>query len=403
MKIIRGLFDHMVMQRNSACFCEQRFCGETSGEKLISVLLPNGGKETVAKSSADGKYCGFLCALKNGGAYQITISDGDDEIVFSDLPVGDVWMLAGHFNMHGKGLIASAHGGTIMRQWNPGLRNTGGTSLYDAMYERFTQNGSKIAGVLWYQGCSDTSEEEDTESYYMRRTLDLFQAMRKDFENENLPIVFAEFARTMTLYDSAWEKRGGMIRKQQRMIPELTSHCIMLPTEDKVYRNTPILCEAEVSDPVMGEDHFDARDANKAEVSSLQIHKMKSIRTYLEVKRIVGKGDSARFVKWCCLCPQKTDSRILSGSDLDFRLFCDGKEILSGQDIANPIVPDEFSADLTFEEGEQDFVMGFSGKADNARGFCCRFVDSDDILTNQNGKYESDTLPVFIKKNVQGA
>ena len=64
--------------------------------------------------------------------------------------------------------------------------------------------------------------------------------------------------------------------------------------------------------------------------------------------------------------------------------------------MANPVVPDEFSADLTLEKGENNFIMGLSGKAGNAWGFCCRFVDYNDVLTSQNEKCESDNLPIFI-------
>lgn len=617
MRIVSGLFDHMVMQRNSAGFCEQKICGETSGAKQISILLPDGKKEILAISSAGGKFCGILHGLKTGGPYQITVSDGEIDIVFSDLLVGDVWILAGQSNMQGvgnmqdalppsylvrafyldnrwdvacdplhnmdkaaaeihwvlngghhafdkapiiplkgvcagvsfgqtmvkktgvpQGLIASAHGGTTMKQWDPGLKNLGENSLYGAMYERFLLNGSKIAGVLWYQGCSDSSKEEDTEAYTYR-TLALFKAMRKDFNDDNLPIVLAQLARTTSAYDFTLEKRWSMIREQQRIIPYLISRCVMVPTVDlelddsihlsgraqkilgrrfaeahlflrgnsqeyppmkigrieyierkefheyqtiihvdnvvgslhsgnllpnsfslheassdnklsvppfrcrlegdkivvtasstlgskiayafgcnavgnvydgamrplpafgplyshKVYKSTPMLCEVEVSDPVMGEDNFDALDVSKNNLASLHFSKVKSKKTYIEFDRVLEQGEYIRFVKWSCLCRRNSTFRVLFGSDSNFRLFCDGTEILCGNEVANPIIPDEFSADLTLKKGKHDFALGLSGKAGNAWGFCCRFVDLNVILTNQNESAESDNLPLFV-------
>ena len=55
------------------------------------------------------------------------------------------------------GLVASAHGGTSMQQWDPALRDQGGNSLYGATVERFRAVGGSVAGILWYQGESDAN------------------------------------------------------------------------------------------------------------------------------------------------------------------------------------------------------------------------------------------------------
>ena len=92
-----------------------------------------------------------------------------------------------------QGLIACAHGGTSLQQWDPALKKQGGRSLYGAMYERLQALGGKVAGVLWYQGCSDTKNEETCEQYF-ERTRNVFRAMRRDCKNSDLPIVFAQLA-----------------------------------------------------------------------------------------------------------------------------------------------------------------------------------------------------------------
>jgi len=53
------------------------------------------------------------------------------------------------------GLVACAHGGTSMEQWNPAKKGDGGHSLYGSMLRQIALAGSKVCGVLWYQGESD--------------------------------------------------------------------------------------------------------------------------------------------------------------------------------------------------------------------------------------------------------
>ena len=598
MKIISGLFDNMVMQRGVDNFSMQKICGEAKANKTIFVVFPDGKKEILAESGTDGKFCGYMRGLKTGGPYQIVLTDGDNQIVFSNLLVGDVWIMAGQSNMQGignmehalkgtdnvrafyldnkwriaqdplhnmdkakaeihwtlngghnafdnapeipikgvglgvafgqvmaeknkvpQGLIASAHGGTNMKLWDPNLKDKGENSLYGAMYERFVMNGSKIAGILWYQGCSDSSLEEDVQ-LYTKRTLELFNAMRKDFGDENLPIVFAQLGRTATAYDFSLENSWTKIREQQRLLPSMIKNCIMVPTIDlelddaihisgkshiilgrrmaeahdflqgnssnnpsleieknvigelhsnnslpatfslheagannkiseppfrcafdknkiiltssstygvkvayafgcnsignvydsmnhllpafgplfshEVYRSTPLLSEVEVSEAVMGEDNFETLFADRAKLALLKFSKLESTKTYLEFDRVLEKGDYVRFVKWKCFCVKKLKCRILLGSDSNFRLFCNDNEIMTEMNVSNPIVPDEFMQDITLDAGEHLFAMGLSGKAGNAWGFCCRFVDTNDILDMEKEKFTSDNLPIFI-------
>jgi sialate O-acetylesterase len=50
------------------------------------------------------------------------------------------------------GLVACAHGGTSMEQWNPAKKNEGGNSLYGSFLRQVQLAGGKVKGVLWYQG-----------------------------------------------------------------------------------------------------------------------------------------------------------------------------------------------------------------------------------------------------------
>ncbi|MCI5779225.1 MAG: sialate O-acetylesterase [Lentisphaeria bacterium] len=129
-----------------------------------------------------------------------------------------------------QGLIASAHGGTAMTQWDPALRDQGENSLYGAMYRRFLRNGGKLAGVLWYQGCNDACAERVDE--YERRTIELFQAMRRDFRDRKLPIAAVQLGRTMVEYAPEQEAWWSRIREIQRRLPEHLPHLAVVPAID---------------------------------------------------------------------------------------------------------------------------------------------------------------------------
>jgi sialate O-acetylesterase len=58
-----------------------------------------------------------------------------------------------------QGLIACAHGGTSMSQWDPAKKSLGGGSLYGASIRRLIKNGGRVAGIAWYQGESDATVE----------------------------------------------------------------------------------------------------------------------------------------------------------------------------------------------------------------------------------------------------
>ena len=157
-----------------------------------------------------------------------------------------------------------------------------------------------------------------------------------------------------------------------------------------------MLSKVEVSEPIMGEDRFPLLLPEKTKMEQLHFSEAVTSDFYFTFERILEKGDYYRFVKWHCFCRRKINCRLLLGSDSNFRLLCDGKEILSSDSVENPIVPDEFMQNLTLDTGEHEFVMGLSGKAGNAWGFCFRIVDTNDILTEDSEKYESENLPVFL-------
>ncbi|HXK44440.1 MAG TPA: sialate O-acetylesterase, partial [bacterium] len=92
-----------------------------------------------------------------------------------------------------QGIIACAHGGTSMSQWDPSLKNLGGKSLYGATLRRVRKNGGKIAGIIWYQGESDSTQEACP--LYSERMKTLVSSFRKDLKNSSLPFVAVQLGR----------------------------------------------------------------------------------------------------------------------------------------------------------------------------------------------------------------
>lgn len=96
---ITGLQSGAVLQRNTETnACEILLHGEFQGTPRcdIGVLTYIGGDT----------WC--LEGIRVGGPYTVSISDDADTVTFSDLYVGDVWLLAGQSNMEGAGRVRDA-------------------------------------------------------------------------------------------------------------------------------------------------------------------------------------------------------------------------------------------------------------------------------------------------------
>ena len=93
MKIICGLKNGALLQRDENNVCKCFFKAETNGEMKSSI-----GK--VLKND-DGRY--VLTGIPVGGPYSFTLSDQKDVIEFNDIYVGDLWFLGGQSNMEGAG------------------------------------------------------------------------------------------------------------------------------------------------------------------------------------------------------------------------------------------------------------------------------------------------------------
>lgn len=121
------------------------------------------------------------------------------------------------------GLLPSAHGGTSMTQWSPSRKAEGGASLYGATLARIQAVGGKVAGILWYQGESDSSPAEA--AVYPARMADLIASFRSDLGQPDLPFYLVQLGGYIA--DPAQDSVDGWnaVREAQRRLPETIENC----------------------------------------------------------------------------------------------------------------------------------------------------------------------------------
>lgn len=135
-----------------------------------------------------------------------------------------------------QGLICTAHGGTSMQQWDPARKKLRGESLYASMLMSVAATGQPVAGLLWYQGESDTNEADA--AVYTRRMQRLVAATRRDLRQPRLPWVIVQIARVF--HDVANSQAWNSIQDQQRLLPQKikfleTVAAIDLPLDDAIH------------------------------------------------------------------------------------------------------------------------------------------------------------------------
>ena len=126
-----------------------------------------------------------------------------------------------------QGVISTAHGGTSMDQWDPAKKGLGGGSLYGSMLSSLKDVGQPVAGVLWYQGCSDTGP--DTAPLYTGRMERLVAAVRADLKQPKLPWVVVQIARVI---QEGGEVHWNSVQEQERLLPKRIKHLDTVPAVD---------------------------------------------------------------------------------------------------------------------------------------------------------------------------
>jgi sialate O-acetylesterase len=143
------------------------------------------------------------------------------------------------------GLIAAAHGGTSMAQWDPQGRDRGGETLYGSMLKQVRNAGGRVKGVLWYQGESDTSGE--AMPLFAERLKGLVAALRADFGAE-LPFLYVQIGRFVVERPAeAWNAIQELQRVAESEIPGVAMASVIdLPLDDLIHVSTSGLARTGV-------------------------------------------------------------------------------------------------------------------------------------------------------------
>ena len=132
-----------------------------------------------------------------------------------------------------QAVIPCAHGGTSLDQWSPALKKLKGNSFYGAAIERVKMLGSQVAGLLWYQGCSDTGNDEKVAAY-TAKTRKLFQAFRKDCQAPAMPIVLVQLG--CLIQEKSCKLHAGYrwlsVRNEQYLLAQSMKNCACVPAID---------------------------------------------------------------------------------------------------------------------------------------------------------------------------
>lgn len=126
-----------------------------------------------------------------------------------------------------QGILACAHGGTTMMQWDPARGDEEGKSLYGATLRRVRKNGGRVAGMVWYQGESDATDE--TAAHYTDRMKMLVAAFRKDLKTPAMPVAIVQIGRVL-----AWGSplMWNSVQDQQRRLPRVIKNLATVPAID---------------------------------------------------------------------------------------------------------------------------------------------------------------------------
>jgi len=329
-----GLADYQVFQRSEDGAAIVKMEGTaTQGGTIVATILEGdkpleGFDKVEVIRSGEGKWRGSLSGVPTGGPYTVRIAlqnpagEKVSELAFSNVLVGDLWLLAGQSNMQGVGdmvdveapsdrvnvfrmrrewdnakepihrlyespdsvhlmgqpqlskeeadvraakevkgaglglpfakqmvartgvplgLVAVAHGGTSMSQWDPNLRDKGEASLYGSLLLSLKAVGGKVAGVLWYQGESDAGDMETANAFPAKFTA-LIQAIRQDVGNPNLPFYYVQISRFVVDHPApqAWNAVQEHQRLAEKTIPNTgVVSAIDLALDDLIHIGTP--------------------------------------------------------------------------------------------------------------------------------------------------------------------
>ncbi len=174
--------------------------------------------------------------LKNNEKWQLASHPLQDATGAADCPVNMDKGSTGHslylsFAKYLKrelnypiGLIQTSKGGSFIDQWSPE-----GGELYQNMMERIRQAGGKVKGIVWYQGCSDATQ--DLCMAYYDKFLEWKNQVCRQLQAPELSVLVCQINRCYKGKTSESDASWGMLREYQRRLGYL-ENVYTVPTND---------------------------------------------------------------------------------------------------------------------------------------------------------------------------
>lgn len=124
------------------------------------------------------------------------------------------------------GLLQTSLGGSVLSMWNP----EEGAALYKNMLNTIREQGGMIKGVLWYQGCGDTTIS--LAETYLERFESMVRHLREDLCDPSLPFLTVQLNRDIRTASSNSNRGWGMVREAQRQAARHISNVFVVPSVD---------------------------------------------------------------------------------------------------------------------------------------------------------------------------
>jgi sialate O-acetylesterase len=152
--------DHAVLQRDQPV----AVWGFAAPDAAVTISI--NGQTASATTGADGKWKASLPALKAGGPYALTVSDGQATTTLNDILIGDVYLCSGQSNMEFPARLSTGAWGEIGASANPDLRFVNIEKDSSAA----PRDDLKTAPI-WKVAGPDTTGDASAVCYYMSKAL----------------------------------------------------------------------------------------------------------------------------------------------------------------------------------------------------------------------------------------
>jgi sialate O-acetylesterase len=151
--------DHMVLQRN------QPIPVWGWGAKKAKVTVSFNGQAVKVKADEQGGWKAVLTPMPAGGPYEMTISSGKEQLVYTDVMLGEVWICSGQSNMEFQ--LKNAYG------YNFEQKNAGQVAIrqFDVPRKISLQPEKDISGGKWTKADTNTVGNFTAVGYYFAKQL----------------------------------------------------------------------------------------------------------------------------------------------------------------------------------------------------------------------------------------